>query len=110
MSATAAHKNLFPPAKRVTGEKQDVWYVGYIKLLMVIRQLTDTKSRSIVNEAAAASPIQPILNMGQGFLLASQADYFVEYQETNFSICVSFTAATIPLNSSSKPQKMPWIE
>lgn len=24
-------------------------------------------SRSIVNEAAAASPIQPIVNMGQGF-------------------------------------------
>lgn len=25
--------------------------------------------RSIVNEAAATSPIQPIVNMGQGFLL-----------------------------------------
>lgn len=25
-------------------------------------------SRSIVNEAAAASPVQPIVNMGQGFL------------------------------------------
>lgn len=24
--------------------------------------------RSIVNEAAAASPVQPIVNMGQGFL------------------------------------------
>lgn len=24
--------------------------------------------RSVVNEAAAASPVQPIVNMGQGFL------------------------------------------
>lgn len=37
----------FAPAKRVADQKQDVW--------------------SIVNEAAAASPKQPIVNMGQGF-------------------------------------------
>ncbi|KPI40760.1 putative aminotransferase [Cyphellophora attinorum] len=37
----------FKPAKRVAGQKPDVW--------------------SIVNEAAAASPKQPIVNMGQGF-------------------------------------------
>ncbi|KAL9113202.1 MAG: hypothetical protein Q9227_002537 [Pyrenula ochraceoflavens] len=37
----------FTPAKRVAGQKQDVW--------------------SIVNEAATASPVQPIVNMGQGF-------------------------------------------
>ncbi|KAG6040590.1 hypothetical protein E4U41_007783 [Claviceps citrina] len=35
------------PARRVSGQKQDVW--------------------SIINEAAAASPKQPIINMGQGF-------------------------------------------
>ncbi|KAJ2907097.1 hypothetical protein MKZ38_007612 [Zalerion maritima] len=35
------------PAARVTGQRQDVW--------------------SIVNEAALASPIQPVVNMGQGF-------------------------------------------
>ncbi|KAI9804610.1 MAG: putative secondary metabolism biosynthetic enzyme [Piccolia ochrophora] len=35
------------PAWRVAGHKQDVW--------------------SIVNEAAAASPIKPLVNMGQGF-------------------------------------------
>ncbi|KAG5922188.1 hypothetical protein E4U42_005570, partial [Claviceps africana] len=35
------------PAARVSGQKQDVW--------------------SFVNEAAAASPRQPIVNMGQGF-------------------------------------------
>ena len=38
----------FKPAKRVAGQRQDVW--------------------SIINEAAAASPKQPIVNMGQGFL------------------------------------------
>ncbi|KAJ6161143.1 arylformamidase [Penicillium chermesinum] len=47
MSATAARPDPFSPAKRVAGQRQDVW--------------------SIVNEAAAASPVQPIVNMGQGF-------------------------------------------
>ncbi|KAL6717363.1 arylformamidase [Lecanora helva] len=37
----------FKPAARVAGQKQDVW--------------------SIVNEAANISPVQPIINMGQGF-------------------------------------------
>ncbi|KAF2236646.1 kynurenine-oxoglutarate transaminase 1 mitochondrial precursor [Viridothelium virens] len=37
----------FRPAQRVAGQRQDVW--------------------SIINEAAAASPVQPIVNMGQGF-------------------------------------------
>lgn len=47
MSQTAAQAELFRPAQRVAGQRQDVW--------------------SIVNEAAAASPVQPIVNMGQGF-------------------------------------------
>lgn len=38
----------FKPAKRVAGQRQDVW--------------------SIINEAAAATPKQPVVNMGQGFL------------------------------------------
>ena len=29
--------------------------------------VTDRRARSIINEAAAASPKQPIVNMGQGF-------------------------------------------
>ena len=37
----------FKPAARVAGQRQDVW--------------------TIVNEAATASPVQPIVNMGQGF-------------------------------------------
>ncbi|KAJ4988732.1 aminotransferase class I and II [Stagonosporopsis vannaccii] len=47
MSATSRREDPFKPAARVAGQKQDVW--------------------SIVNEAAAASPIKPIVNMGQGF-------------------------------------------
>ncbi|KAK5073011.1 arylformamidase [Lithohypha guttulata] len=37
----------FKPARRVAGQRQDVW--------------------SIINEAAAATPKQPVVNMGQGF-------------------------------------------
>ncbi|KAI9717047.1 MAG: hypothetical protein M1812_004982 [Candelaria pacifica] len=47
MSSSAVRSDPFRPAKRVAGQKQDVW--------------------SIVNEAAGASPVQPIINMGQGF-------------------------------------------
>lgn len=48
VSSTSKMAEKFTPARRVAGQKQDVW--------------------SIVNEAAAASPVQPIVNMGQGFL------------------------------------------
>ncbi|MCJ1259333.1 hypothetical protein MMC24_007170 [Lignoscripta atroalba] len=47
MSSSPARKDPFRPARRVQGQKQDVW--------------------TIVNEAATASPVQPIINMGQGF-------------------------------------------
>ncbi|KAL1648089.1 arylformamidase [Diplodia intermedia] len=47
MSATAARRDPFKPAARVAGQKQDVW--------------------SIVNEAAAQTPVTPVVNMGQGF-------------------------------------------
>ncbi|KAF7512052.1 hypothetical protein GJ744_002765 [Endocarpon pusillum] len=47
MASSPRMEEKFAPAKRVAGQKQDVW--------------------SIVNEAAAASPVQPIVNMGQGF-------------------------------------------
>ncbi|KAL1959525.1 hypothetical protein VTO42DRAFT_1970 [Malbranchea cinnamomea] len=47
MSSTPVRTDPFRPAKRVAGQRQDVW--------------------SIINEAAAASPVQPIVNMGQGF-------------------------------------------
>ncbi|KAI9839516.1 MAG: hypothetical protein M1819_002141 [Sarea resinae] len=43
----ASDAELFKPAARVAGQKQDVW--------------------SMVNEAALTSPVQPIVNMGQGF-------------------------------------------
>ncbi|KAI4094248.1 MAG: hypothetical protein LQ344_002327 [Seirophora lacunosa] len=47
MGSSSRNGELFRPAARVAGQKQDVW--------------------SIVNEAATASPVQPIINMGQGF-------------------------------------------
>ncbi|KAI9768594.1 MAG: hypothetical protein M1840_004791 [Geoglossum simile] len=47
MALTTALGRPVKPAKRVSGQRQDVW--------------------SIVNEAAIASPVQPIINMGQGF-------------------------------------------
>ncbi|KAI1198622.1 aminotransferase class I and II [Nemania serpens] len=45
------------PAARVAGQRQDVW--------------------SIVNEAAAASPVQPIVNMGQGFFGYNPPDFII---------------------------------
>lgn len=38
----------------------------FIYLILPLKY-TNKKSRTIVNEAAAASPVQPIVNMGQGF-------------------------------------------
>ncbi|RDA89938.1 hypothetical protein CP533_0290 [Ophiocordyceps camponoti-saundersi (nom. inval.)] len=46
------------PAARVSGQKQDVW--------------------SIINEAAAASPKQPIVNMGQGFFGYNPPDFILD--------------------------------
>lgn len=45
----------FKPAARVAGQRQDVW--------------------TIVNEAAQASPVQPIVNMGQGFFGYNPPDF-----------------------------------
>ncbi|KAL8737149.1 MAG: hypothetical protein Q9181_001967 [Wetmoreana brouardii] len=47
MSSNSVSTDRFRPASRVAGQNQDVW--------------------TIVNEAAVASPVQPIINMGQGF-------------------------------------------
>ncbi|TLS23614.1 uncharacterized protein PpBr36_06395 [Pyricularia pennisetigena] len=47
----------FKPAARVAGRRQDVW--------------------SIINEAATASPKQPIVNMGQGFFGYNPPDFIL---------------------------------
>lgn len=47
----------FKPAKRVAGQRQDVW--------------------SIINEAAAATPKQPVVNMGQGFFGYNPPDFVI---------------------------------
>ncbi|CAD6447307.1 2c2afa94-ea07-4759-832a-760b2c64c5a1-CDS [Sclerotinia trifoliorum] len=46
------------PAERTAGQKQDVW--------------------SMVNEATAASLVQPIVNMGQGFFDYNPPDFIIE--------------------------------
>ncbi|PHH59288.1 hypothetical protein CDD81_3412 [Ophiocordyceps australis] len=46
------------PASRVSGQRQDVW--------------------SIINEAAAASPKQPIVNMGQGFFGYNPPQFIID--------------------------------
>ncbi|OIW27257.1 aminotransferase class I and II [Coniochaeta ligniaria NRRL 30616] len=54
---TMAQTNKLKPAARVAGQKLDVW--------------------TIVNEAATASPIQPIVNMGQGFFGYNPPDFIL---------------------------------
>ncbi|KAK0387506.1 hypothetical protein NLU13_5819 [Sarocladium strictum] len=46
------------PARRVAAEKQDVW--------------------SMINEAAAESPIQPLVNLGQGFFGYNPPDFIID--------------------------------
>ena len=58
MSSTTKMEEKFAPAKRVAGQKQDVWYVG--RLASHVKVYLTCQIRSIVNEAAAASPKQPI--------------------------------------------------
>ncbi|KAH8601713.1 kynurenine aminotransferase-like protein [Bisporella sp. PMI_857] len=53
----ADERALLKPASRVAASKQDVW--------------------SIVNEAAANSPIQPIVNLGQGFYGYNPPEYIL---------------------------------
>jgi kynurenine aminotransferase len=55
----------FKPAKRVAGQRQDVWCA----IFTVLNQsgITDLYRRSIVNEAAEQSQVKPMVNMGQGF-------------------------------------------
>ena len=55
----------FKPAKRVAGQRKDVWYVLHIVLDR--KQTTNHYIRSIVNEAAEQSQVKPMVNMGQGF-------------------------------------------
>ncbi|MCJ1338373.1 hypothetical protein MMC09_003660 [Bachmanniomyces sp. S44760] len=58
MSAASMHRDPFRPAARVAGQKQDVW--------------------TIINEAATASPVQPIINMGQGFFGYNPPQFIID--------------------------------
>lgn len=64
-SASNMIQDPFKPAKRVAGQRKDVWWV-----LVVVPnpcKATDRYHRSIVNEAAEQSQVKPMVNMGQGF-------------------------------------------
>ncbi|KAI9759995.1 MAG: hypothetical protein M4579_001932 [Chaenotheca gracillima] len=58
MATSAPGEDPLRPAKRVSGQKQDVW--------------------SIVNEAATNSPVQPIVNMGQGFFGYNPPQFIID--------------------------------
>jgi aspartate/methionine/tyrosine aminotransferase len=49
------------------GEVSFCLLLAFPFLDIVLSPLTNTHPRTIINEAAAASPKQPIINMGQGF-------------------------------------------
>ncbi|KAH7087318.1 pyridoxal phosphate-dependent transferase [Paraphoma chrysanthemicola] len=55
---------MIKPAKRVATQRQDVW--------------------SFVNEAAAKAPIQPIINMGQGFFGYNPPDFVIKAAKSVF--------------------------
>ncbi|KAI9720537.1 MAG: hypothetical protein M1828_005621 [Chrysothrix sp. TS-e1954] len=57
-TATTGRADPFKPAARVANQRPDVW--------------------SIINEAAAASPVQPICNMGQGFFGYNPPEFVIE--------------------------------
>lgn len=50
----------FKPARRVAGQRQDVWYVDTSSNL---QDIADGSARSIVNEAAEESKVKPMVNM-----------------------------------------------
>ena len=58
----------FQPAARVVTKQQDVWSVYASRHCVVKPPSLTGPRRSIVNEAAANTPKQPVINMGQGFL------------------------------------------
>jgi hypothetical protein len=58
IAASAMVQDPFKPAKRVAGQRQDVW--------------------SIVNEAAQASSVTPMVNMGQGFFGYNPPDFCIQ--------------------------------
>lgn len=67
MSSTVPRRaDPFKPASRIAGDKKDVWYESSSGQDWN-RVRANFSCRSIVNDAAEKSPIQPIVNMGQGF-------------------------------------------
>ena len=64
-SASKMIQDPFKPARRVAGQRKDVWYLSPICASEDC--VSYASIRSIVNEAAEASSVKPMVNMGQGF-------------------------------------------
>ncbi|EER23575.1 aminotransferase, classes I and II family protein [Coccidioides posadasii C735 delta SOWgp] len=69
MSSTPATSDPFRPAKRVAGQRKDVW--------------------SIAREAANASPVQPVVNMGQGFFGYNPPEFILNAAKNELDKVVS---------------------
>jgi kynurenine aminotransferase len=68
----------FRPAKRVAGQRKDVWYAQECCLLYSPH--AHALSRSIVNEAASESKIEGgMVNMGQGFFGYNRKNHPIPY-------------------------------
>lgn len=61
MASYSARPNEWQVGSKMSGEYPLAGTID-IRALLIVR------ARSIINEAATASPVQPIINMGQGFL------------------------------------------
>jgi hypothetical protein len=71
---TAMRGDPFRPAKRVAGQRKDVWCAR--ECCILYSPQADALSRSIVNEAASESKIEGgMVNMGQGFFGYNRKKY-----------------------------------
>ncbi|WEW60808.1 arylformamidase [Emydomyces testavorans] len=69
MSTTPANSDPFRPARRVAGQRQDVW--------------------SLAREAATSSPLQPVVNMGQGFFGYNPPEFILDAAKSELDNVVS---------------------
>ena len=64
-------------ANMIPGKSKAGCLVRLLMFPIVFLQYTQHNSRTIVNEGAAASPIQPIVNLGQGFFGYNPPDFII---------------------------------
>lgn len=89
----------FKPAQRVAGQRQDVW--------------------SIVNEAAQASTVTPMVNMGQGFFGYNPPKFCIDaakealdrvecnqYSPTKVCVCYFLSRKDLHVKKAAKLMRM----